>query len=86
MAPLRTLTVTIWRCALIRIVFLVAPLCSMNSYPEKPHPIDWSYYRSSASASGIVDSFQKQYEAVTVPYPKDTASASIEKREREVVC
>ena len=57
----------------------------MNSYPEKPQPIDWSYYRRNVSVPGLVDGFQKQYEAMTVPYPKDTTSASIEKKEREVV-
>lgn len=57
---------------------------SLNSYPQKPQPINWDFYRRNVAIPGLVDSFQKQYEATTVPYPKDTTSASIDKREREV--
>ena len=60
-------------------------LCSLNAYPVKPRPINWDQYRRNVAVPGLVDSFQKQYDALQVPYPKDTTSASIDKREREVV-
>ena len=31
------------------------------------------------SASGMVDTFQKKYEAMQIPYPKDSATAHIDK-------
>jgi hypothetical protein len=71
----------VW-CALIRETTL---LYSLNSYPEKPQPINWDHYRKNVAVPGLVDSFLKQYEGLSVPYPKDTTSASIDKREREVV-
>ncbi|CAI8053209.1 ATP synthase subunit d, mitochondrial [Geodia barretti] len=57
---------------------------SLNSYPEKPQPINWDHYRQNIAIPGLVESFQKQYGGLSVPHPKDTTSASIDKREREV--
>jgi len=34
---------------------------------------------------GLVDNFSKQFEAVTVPYPKDTASATIAEQQKQIV-
>ena len=74
-------------CALIgETILTYSSLSSLNSYPEKPHAINWDFYRKTVAVPGLVDSFQKQYEAMSVPYPKDTMSASIDKREREMVC
>ena len=59
--------------------------CSMLSLPEKPEPIDWDRYRKLISTPGLVDSYQKQYESLTVPYPKDVDTPIIEKHRKEFV-
>ena len=57
----------------------------MLSLPEKPEPIDWDRYRKLISTPGLVDSYQKQYESLTVPYPKDVDTPIIEKHRKEFV-
>lgn len=51
---------------------------SVVANPENPPKIDWSYYKNKVPIAGMVDNFQKQYESLSVPYPADTISASIE--------
>ncbi|TDG51325.1 hypothetical protein AWZ03_002120 [Drosophila navojoa] len=46
--------------------------------PENPPKIDWAYYKKLIPVSGLVDNFQKQYEALSVPYPKDTVSQQVD--------
>lgn len=57
----------------------------MNGYSEKPAPIDWDYYSRNISKPNLVENFQKQFQALSVPYPKDTASAAIEERQKTTV-
>ena len=57
----------------------------MNAYSEKPAPIDWDYYKRTISMPNLVDNFQKDFAALTVPYPKDTNTAVIEERRKETV-
>merc|ERR1712126_224917 len=51
-------------------------LRAINSLPEKLPVIDWAAYQSVNSA--LVNDFKTKYEALDVPYPKDTLAASIE--------
>merc|ERR1712088_201768 len=51
-------------------------LRAINSLPEKLPVIDWAAYQSANSA--LVNDFKTKYEALDVPYPKDTLAASIE--------
>merc|ERR1712173_15220 len=48
----------------------------IGSLPENLPAIDWAVYQGKVSAT-MVDDFKKKYEALTVPYPKDTVSAQI---------
>ncbi|KXJ26547.1 ATP synthase subunit d, mitochondrial [Exaiptasia diaphana] len=57
---------------------------SLDSVSAKPEPIDWEFYAKNISKPGLVSSFQKAFEAITVPYPKDTKSAIIADREKEM--
>ena len=57
----------------------------MNAYAEKPEPIDWDYYNRNISKSNLVGDFKKQFEALTVPYPKDYATPEIEERMKKAV-
>lgn len=52
--------------------------------PEAPPKIDWAAYKKSVPIAGMVDSFQKNYEALKVPYPADTLSAEVDKQKAEV--
>ncbi|KAH8417460.1 hypothetical protein KR222_000391 [Zaprionus bogoriensis] len=46
--------------------------------PENPPKIDWAYYKRLVPVAGLVDGFQKQYEGLTVPYPKDNFSSQVD--------
>lgn len=52
--------------------------------PENPPAIDWAYYKARVPVAGMVDDFQKQYSALTIPYPPDTLSAQVDAQEKEV--
>ncbi|XP_062508470.1 ATP synthase subunit d, mitochondrial-like [Corticium candelabrum] len=56
---------------------------AMNSYPEKPDPVPWQYYQSQISDPKLVESFKKQFEALSVPYPEDTKTAFLAEQEKE---
>lgn len=58
---------------------------SLNAYPERPEPINWEFYERNISVPNLVKEFKKQFEAVSVPYPKDTASAAIAQQQKEFV-
>ncbi|KPP57503.1 ATP synthase subunit d, mitochondrial-like [Scleropages formosus] len=55
----------------------------LASLPEKPPSIDWSYYRSAVAKAGMVDEFEKKFNALKVPQPVDTQTASIDLQEQE---
>lgn len=57
----------------------------MLASPAEAPKIDWSAYKSKVAVSGLVDSFEKQYNAIKVPYPEDKYSAAIDKNEKEIV-
>ena len=57
----------------------------MSAYAEKPELINWDYYGKKISKSSLVGDFKKQFEALTVPYPKDYATPEIEQRMKNSV-
>ncbi|KAH8312201.1 hypothetical protein KR044_009790 [Drosophila immigrans] len=52
---------------------------SVMANPENPPKIDWAYYKRLVPVAGLVDGFQKQYDALKVPYPKDNVSSEVDK-------
>lgn len=38
--------------------------------PAQPPKIDWASYKKQTAIAGLTDSFQKSYEALTIPYPR----------------
>lgn len=52
--------------------------------PENPPAIDWAAYKNKVPIAGMVESFQKQYEALKVPYPADNVSAQVEAQKQQV--
>ncbi|KAJ2943534.1 hypothetical protein O0L34_g16643 [Tuta absoluta] len=52
--------------------------------PEQPPKIDWNLYKQTVPIPGMVDTFQKQYEALKIPYPADTQSSKIDAQWSEI--
>ncbi|XP_055627775.1 ATP synthase subunit d, mitochondrial [Toxorhynchites rutilus septentrionalis] len=59
-------------------------LRSVLANPENPPKLDWAYYQKNVPIAGMVDKFQKAYEALQIPYPADTVTAQIEAQEKQV--
>merc|ERR1711936_51748 len=51
---------------------------AVNSLPEAAPKIDFATYKSKIAVPGMVDEFQKKYEALQIPYPKDNASSALD--------
>lgn len=54
------------------------------AYPEKPPALDWSFYKARVPVAGMVDEFQKQYSALSIPFPPDTRTAEVDTQEKEI--
>lgn len=52
--------------------------------PETPPKIDWEHYKKVVPVAGLVDNFQKQYEALKVPYPQDTMTGELEAQVKQI--
>lgn len=61
-----------------------ASKAKMNSYPETPEQIDWSFYKGKIKKSTFVDSFQKEYDNLKIAYPKDTSSSQLLEKQKEI--
>lgn len=57
---------------------------SVVANPETPPKIDWSAYKAKVPIAGMVDTFQKHYEALKIPYPADTVSGQIDQQKSEI--
>lgn len=53
--------------------------------PEQSPKIDWAFYKNRVAVPGLVDTFQKSYEALKVPYPADNVSAQVEALRKETL-
>ncbi|XP_031618498.1 ATP synthase subunit d, mitochondrial-like [Contarinia nasturtii] len=53
--------------------------------PEQSPKIDWAAYKSKIPNAALVESFQKAYESLKVPYPADTLSAEVDKLRGEMI-
>lgn len=52
--------------------------------PETPPKIDWDLYKKSVPVAGMVDNFQKQYDALKVPYPADNLTPQVESQKQAI--
>lgn len=57
----------------------------MLASPAEPPKIDWAVYKSVISVPGLVESFEKAYSAVKIPYPEDKYTPAIDKYEKDTV-
>jgi len=53
--------------------------------PETAPKIDWAAYKSKIGVAGLVDNFQKQYDAFKIPYPADKLTADVNAQEKNSV-
>lgn len=60
-------------------------LRSVLANPDQSPKIDWAYYKNRVAVPGLVDSFQKSYEALKVPYPADNLTAQVEAQRKEIL-
>lgn len=57
----------------------------LASVSEKPPTIDWAYYKANVAKPGLVDDFEKKFNALTVPVPEDKYTALVDAEEKEDV-
>lgn len=52
--------------------------------PEQSPKIDWAAYKSKIPNAALVDSFQKSYDSLKVPYPVDNVTPQVEALRQKV--
>lgn len=57
----------------------------VNALPSSTPAINWSIYENKVAVPGMVAEFKKQYESLTVPYPKDTYTTAIDELEKKTM-
>lgn len=57
---------------------------SVLANPETPPKIDWAAYKNKVPVAGMVDAFQKSYEALKVPFPADSLTAQVDQQKATV--
>ncbi|KAB0796155.1 hypothetical protein PPYR_10216 [Photinus pyralis] len=58
-------------------------LRKVTSLPENAPAIDWTTYKTRIPIKGMVDDFQRQYEALKIPYPPNPKVAELDALEKE---
>ncbi len=51
---------------------------AIAALPDALPKIDFAAYKAKVAVTGMVDNFQKSYDALKVPYPKDTMTSTID--------
>ncbi|KAK2104624.1 ATP synthase subunit d, mitochondrial [Saguinus oedipus] len=57
----------------------------LAALPENPPPIDWAYYKANVAKAGLVDDFDKKFNALKLPVPEDQYTAQVDAAEKEDV-
>ncbi|XP_015371709.1 PREDICTED: ATP synthase subunit d, mitochondrial-like [Diuraphis noxia] len=60
-------------------------LRKMLASPAEPLKIDWAAYKNKVAVPGLVDNFEKMYNAIKIPYPEDKYTPAIDKHEKEIM-
>jgi len=56
----------------------------VNANPAEPPKLDFSAYKGKVAIPGLVETFQKQYEALKIPYPTENLTPKIEGQKTEM--
>lgn len=56
----------------------------MSANPESLPKIDWAFYKKNIASATLVDTFQKQYESISIPYPEDKYTSQIDAAEKQM--
>uniref|UniRef100_A0A2R8MQV9 Uncharacterized protein n=1 Tax=Callithrix jacchus TaxID=9483 RepID=A0A2R8MQV9_CALJA len=57
----------------------------LAALPGNPPSIDWAYYKANVAKAGLVDDFEKKFNALKVPKPEDPYTALVDAEEKEDV-
>ncbi|XP_062043619.1 ATP synthase subunit d, mitochondrial-like [Lepus europaeus] len=57
----------------------------LATLPENTPAIDWAYYKASVAKAGLVDDFEKKFNALKVPVPEDKYTALVDAEKKEDV-
>ncbi|XP_015176002.1 PREDICTED: ATP synthase subunit d, mitochondrial-like [Polistes dominula] len=57
----------------------------MMANPETSPKLNWEYYRKNVTTPGLVEKFQKEYEALQVPFPADKYTSLIDGEEKKIL-
>ena len=57
----------------------------MSVLPDALPAIDFSAYKGKVPVAGMVEEFEKQYKALTIPYPEEKYKPAIDGQAKEYV-
>ncbi|KAM8918541.1 ATP synthase subunit d, mitochondrial-like, partial [Lycaon pictus] len=57
----------------------------LATLPEKPPATDWAYYKANVAKAGLVDDFEKKFNALKVLVPEDKYTVQVDAEEKEDV-
>ncbi|XP_065826918.1 ATP synthase subunit d, mitochondrial-like [Oscarella lobularis] len=56
---------------------------ALSGFPEERNRVDWAYYKERIQDKTLVEKFEKEFAALSVPYPADKESSKIAQAEKE---